>query len=209
MLKLYFGPNSCALAPHIALHEANAAFEPVRVLLREGQQNSPEYRAINPKGRVPALATDRGLLTETPAVLTYIAQTFPAAALAPLDDPFALAEMQSFNAWIASSLHIAFAHYFRPARYAEEETAHAAMKARVGPAVAEHFAVVEERLAEGPWVHGERYTTSDPYLYVMTRWLPSVGLQIADFPRAAEHASRMQARAAVIRALDDHGVAPV
>src|ERR1700744_4509292 len=97
MLKLYFAPGTCARASHIALEEAGADYTTERLDFKVNQQNSPEYLEINPKGRVPSLATDRGVLTETPAMLAYIAQSFPAAKLAPLDDPFAFAQVQAFN----------------------------------------------------------------------------------------------------------------
>src|SRR5215831_19359681 len=96
-MKLYYAPHTCALASHIALEEAGADYTTERLDFRAEAQRKPEYLAINPKGRVPALVTPRGILTETPALLIYIAQTFPQASLAPLDDPFALAELQSFN----------------------------------------------------------------------------------------------------------------
>ena len=79
MLKLYYAPGTCALASHIALEEAGAAYTAERLDFKSNQQNSPEYLAINPKGRVPALVTDSGVLTETPAMLAYIAQSFPKA----------------------------------------------------------------------------------------------------------------------------------
>ena len=83
MLKLFYAPNTCALASHIALEEAGADYQTVRLDFRADEQRKPEYLAINPKGRVPALATDRGILTETPAILAFVAQSFPQAKLAP------------------------------------------------------------------------------------------------------------------------------
>ena len=94
-MKLYYSPGSCALASHIALAEAGASYEPVRVDFSSGEQQKPDYLAINPKGRVPSLITDDGTLTETPAILLYIAQKYPEAGLAPLDNPFALARARS------------------------------------------------------------------------------------------------------------------
>src|ERR1700749_2235280 len=94
MLKRYFAPGTCALASHIALEEAGAAYTTERIDFKVNQQNSPAYLEINPKGRVPSLVTDRGVLTETPAMLAYIAQSFPQAKLAPLDDPFACGLLQ-------------------------------------------------------------------------------------------------------------------
>jgi len=93
MLKLFYAPGTCALATHIALEEAGADYEAVMVDFGAQAQRSPEYLAVNPKGRVPALVTDSGTLTETPALLVYVAQRFPAAELAPRNDPFALAQL--------------------------------------------------------------------------------------------------------------------
>ncbi|HEX3990747.1 MAG TPA: glutathione S-transferase N-terminal domain-containing protein, partial [Acetobacteraceae bacterium] len=97
MLRLYYAPGTCALATHIALEEAGASYEAVKVDFGAQAQRSPEYLALNPKGRVPALVTDNGILTETPALLCFVAQQFPAAELAPLSDPFVLAQIQDFN----------------------------------------------------------------------------------------------------------------
>jgi glutathione S-transferase len=83
MLTLFYAPTACSLASHIALEEAQADFEARRVDFAAGEQRSPDYLAINPKGRVPALVTPRGVLTETPAILAFIAQSFPEARLAP------------------------------------------------------------------------------------------------------------------------------
>ena len=90
MFKLYYTPGTCALASHITLAEAGAGYTTERIDIKTNQQNSAEYLAINPKGRVQALVTDRGTLTETPAMLAFIAQSFPEAKLAPFDDLYAL-----------------------------------------------------------------------------------------------------------------------
>ncbi|WPL80782.1 glutathione S-transferase N-terminal domain-containing protein [Bordetella hinzii] len=75
----YTAPGTCALATHIALHEAGAEFDLVKLDMSANQQQSPAYLSVNPKGRVPALATEHGVLTETPALLAFVAQRFPAA----------------------------------------------------------------------------------------------------------------------------------
>ena len=118
MFKLYYAPGTCALASHIALEEAGAAYSAERLDFKSNQQNSPEYLKINPKGRVPALVTDRGILTETPAMLAFIAQSFPQAKLAPLDDAFAFAQVQAFNSYLCSTVHVAHAHKGRGYRWA-------------------------------------------------------------------------------------------
>ena len=106
MIKLFYAPHTCALASHIALEEAGAAYTTVRVDFASNGQRQPEYLAVNPKGRVPALVTDSGTLTETPAILAFIAQSFPKAGLAPFDDPFAFAQVQAFNSYLCSTAHV-------------------------------------------------------------------------------------------------------
>ena len=93
--------------------DAGAPYDLKRIDFRAAEQQSPAYVTINPKGRVPSMLTPRGILTETPAILGFIAQSFPSAHLAPLDDPFAFAEMQSFNSYLCSTVHVAHAHRMR------------------------------------------------------------------------------------------------
>src|SRR5262245_10467196 len=131
MLKLYYAPNTCALASHIALAEAGAPYETMRLDFRANDQRKPEYLAINPKGRVPSLITDRGILTETPAILAFVAQSFPQAKLARLDDPFAFAKVQSFNNYLCATVHVAHAHRARGYRWADDPAAIAEMKRKV------------------------------------------------------------------------------
>src|SRR3569832_1435028 len=110
MLRLYFARGTCALASHIALAEAGADYTVERIDFKANQQNSADYLAVNPKGRVPALVTERGILTETPAILAFVAQSFPKAKLAPRDDAFAFAQVQAFNSYLCSRVHVAHAH---------------------------------------------------------------------------------------------------
>jgi len=201
MLKLYYSPGSCALASHIALQEAGAAYATERVDFKSNQQNSPEYLAINPKGRVPALVTDRGILTETPAMLAFIAQSFPQAKLAPLDDPFAFAQAQAFNSYLCSTVHVAHAHRGRGYRWATEEASFADMKRKVPETMAACFALIERDMLRGPWVMGETYTICDPYLFTLAGWLEGDGVDLAALPKVADHRKRMAERPAVRKVL--------
>lgn len=203
MLHLYYTPHTCALASHIALEEAGADYQLTRIDFSSNQQRSADYLAINPKGRVPALATERGVLTETPAMLAYIAQVFPAARLAPLDDAFAFGQVQAFNSYLCSSLHVAHAHRMRGYRWVEaDDTASLeAMKRKVPQSVYDGFLLIETGMLAGPWVMGERYTICDPYLFTLAQWLEADGVDPARLPRVADHRQRMQDRPAVQRAL--------
>ncbi len=200
----YTGSGTCALATHIALHEAGATFELVAIDFASVQQQSPAYLAINPKGRVPALATEQGVLTETPALLAFIAQQFPARALAPLDDAFAFARMQEFNNYLASTVHVAHAHKRRGSRWADDPAAHEAMRAKVPQTMTACARMMQQQL-QGPWVLGERYSVADPYLFTMAGWLEGDGVEMAGFPGLAAHRERMLQRPAVQRALAEGG----
>lgn len=201
MLTLYYAPNTCALATHIALEDAGADFALQRIDFGSEQQRSADYLAVNPKGRVPALATPRGILTETPALLAYVAQSFPAAALAPLDDPFAFARMQDVNSYLCSTVHVAHAHRMRGHRWADDPAALEAMRRKVPQSVYDAFRVIEDGLLLGPWVLGEAYSVADPYLFTVAQWLERDGVDPARLPRVAEHRRRMAERPAVRRAL--------
>ena len=201
MLKFFYAANTCALASHIALEEAGADYETVRLSFATSDQRKPEYLALNPKGRVPALVTDEGVLTETPALLLYIAQRFPRARLAPLDNPFALARVQAFNSYLCSTVHVAHAHRMRGYRWADEPEAIEAMKRKVPHAVGDCFALIDREMLRGPWVMGEVYTICDPYLFTLAQWLEADGVDVAQLPKVAAHRRRMSERPAVRRAL--------
>jgi glutathione S-transferase len=202
MFKLYYAPGSCALASYITLEEAGATYTTERLDLKSNQQNSPEYLKINPKGRVPALVTDRGILTETPAMLAFIAQSFPQARLAP-SDAFAFAQAQSFNSYLCSTVHIAHAHKMRGARWATEDFSFADMKRKVPETMGACFALIERDMLRGPWVMGEQYTICDPYLYTIASWLEGDGVDLAGLPKVADHRQRMSERPAVQKVLAD------
>jgi glutathione S-transferase len=207
MLTLYYAANTCALASHIALEEAGAAFETRWVDFGAAEQTKPDYLKINPKGRVPALMTERGVLTETPAILAYVAQTHAEAKLAPFDDPFAFAELQAFLNYLCATVHVAHAHRVRGYRWADEPAAHEAMKKKVPQSVGACFDMIERTMFRGPWVMGDVYTVADPYLFTLARWLEGDSVNPAAFPRVLDHRDRMAERSAVQRALRSEGLA--
>jgi glutathione S-transferase len=200
----YTAPGTCALASHIALREAGADFELVKLDFGIGQQQSAGYLAINPKGRVPALVTDEGVLTETPALLAFIAQRHPHASLAPASDDFAYARMQEFNSFLAATVHVAHAHKRRGARWADDPAAIQAMRAKVPQSMTACAELIEAGLT-GPWVLGERYSVADAYLYTISGWLEGDGVDLARFARIVDHRQRVGERPAVKRAVKESG----
>jgi glutathione S-transferase len=202
MYTLYTAPGTCALASHIALEEAGATYTAERLDFKNSQQTTAQYLAINPKGRVPALVTERGTLTETPAILAFIASSFPKAKLAP-EDSFAYAQVQSFNSYLCSTVHINHAHKMRGYRWAADETSFADMKRKVPETMAASFKLIERDMLKGPWVMGEQFTICDPYLYTISGWLEGDGVDLATLPQVAAHRRRMEERPAVHKVLAD------
>jgi glutathione S-transferase len=201
MLRFYYAPRTCALATRIVLEEAGAEYDAVRIDFAKGEQREPAYLKVNPKGRVPALATERGILTETPAILAFIAQTHPAAKLMPLDDPFAFAQAQAFNGYIGSTLHVAHAHGPRGSRWADDPAAIAEMKRVVPRTVADCFALIENEMLKGPWVLGDSYSVCDAYLFTVAGWMEADHVDPRRFPKVLDHRNRVGERPATKRAL--------
>ena len=202
MLTLYYAPGTCALASHLALEYSGAPYEAKRIDFKAEQQRTPEYLKINPKGRVPVLVTDRGVLTETPAILQFIAQSFPQAGLAPLDDPFELARMNAFNSYLCSTVHVAHAHKGRGKRWADDEAAIAEMKRKVPETMTACFQLIEDQMFKGPWVLGERYSTSDAYLFTIATWLEGDSVDPKQFAKVYEHRERMRQHPVVAKVLE-------
>ncbi|MCW5745023.1 MAG: glutathione S-transferase family protein [Alphaproteobacteria bacterium] len=203
MFTLYFAPQTCSLATHIALIEAAAPYRLARIDFASNEQRQAHYLAINPKARVPALATPDGILSETPAMLAFIAQRFPDARLAPLDDPFAFAQVQAFNSFICSTLHVAHAHRMRGYRWADDPDAIVAMQRKVPESVGACYDLIERHMLRGPWVMGESYTICDPYLFTVAQWLEDDGVDPARCRAVVDHRRRMAERPSVRQAIGE------
>lgn len=201
-MLLYTFPYSCAFASHLALECAGADYEITRVDFGPTRRSKDSgYHKINPKGRVPALVTEDGILTETPAILVYIAQQHPEANLLPAD-PWQFAQLQSFNSYLCSTVHVAHAHKYRGYRWADEQSSYDDMQKKVPQTMTECFSLIEESLLKAPWVMGEQFTIADLYLFTMTRWLEGDGVDVSKLPGVMEHMQRMLALDFVQRVIE-------
>ena len=205
MLKLYYSPGACAMASHIALEEAGADYELQKIDLKQGEQRTPGYLAINPAGVTPALATTQGVITQNVAILAYVAQTHPQAKLAPLDDAYAFARLQAFNAWLSSSLHPAIGKVL----FSRPPLEGAARDEALEQALAK-YDLAEQHLLVGPWALGDAHSVTDGYLMVFTRWARQADLlDKTRFPSLNAHLDRVQSRPAVQRVLAVEGQSAV
>jgi glutathione S-transferase len=203
MLIFYYAKSSAAYAPHILLEDIGVDYKAVRIDFTTNEQQSPAYLAINPKGRLPALVIEKGILTETPAILAYLAHQFPEHDLAPTD-PFEFAIAQSINSYMASTVHVAHAHKHRGARWADDAAAHQSMRAKVKENMTECARMIETHYLNGPFVLGDKFSFCDPYMALVTRWFGDDGVDLTPFPKIRAHDALMRARPSMQRVLELH-----
>jgi glutathione S-transferase len=206
MLRLYYIAGACSVAPHLVLEESGAAFEAVAIDYYAGDHRKPEFLKLNPKGFVAVLVTDRGAISENAAIMAYVAQAYPAARLIPTD-AFAFAQVQSFNLFLASAVHVTYRHLSRPTLFADGPEAAAALARKVPEMTHKYFGMIEEQLSDGrTWIHGDQFTISDPYLFIYASYLQRGDRGDPDrFPLVRAHRERVLARPATQRALAREG----
>ncbi len=195
-MKFYCAPKTIAIASAILLEETGLPYEAEVLNFQEAEQTKPAFLAINPKGRVPVLETDQGILTETGAVLEFIAAQVPDMGLVP-SNPWDAAQMRAVNYYLASTFHVNHAHNRRGARWATQESSLADMTAKVPETMGQSCAFIEENCALAPFVMGATMTVADPWLFTICTWLEGDGVDIRDHPRLAAHYDMMMVRPSV------------
>lgn len=199
-MEFYYTPDTCALASLIVMEELGVDYTLKRIDFGSAQQKSAEYRRVNPKARVPALVLGNVVLTETPAMLVYLAQQFDGGHLL-LEGSLGFARMQAVNSYLCSTLHVAHAHRMRGHRWADDPAAHDAMRAKVPEAMTTCWAYVEAEIMTGAFVF-DRFTVSDAYVFTMAQWMEADGVEPDRFPKVLAHRRMMHARPAVARCLE-------
>jgi glutathione S-transferase len=203
-LKLFYSPGACSIVPHIALEEAGAEFEPVKVMLAEGQHLTAEYLAINPHARVPALGTERGVISENIAILNYIADEYGAPGSVPRGDAYTAAHCNQLLGWFSSTVHIAFAQAWRAGRFTDDESVHEAIIAGGRDSLERQFAEIDG-LAGESWLVGDEFSAADGYALIFFRWGKRIGMEMGRFARWAALNERTLAREPVQRTLEREG----
>lgn len=178
MLRLHHAPMACSLASRFALVEAGLDHEVAIVDTARGEQNTPAYRRINPRGKVPALETDQGVLTESTAILPFIADLAPDRNLFPAAGTFARAHGQAWLSFLSSTLHAALRAAMFPAPGCDNDVARAAAVARVAAALED----VDAHLAGRDHVL-DGFSVCDLYLGVFLLWraAPTLAGQLPPF----------------------------
>lgn len=198
-MKLYYFPGACALASHIVLEWVGASYETIRMSLQSVKQ--PVYLALNANGTVPLLLDDEFSLTETVAILGYLADLYPRARLVGDGTPRGRAEVIRWLAFLNSDVHKAFKPIFVPARYLPDPSSAEALAATARGRVREYFERIDAQLRGRDWLTGER-SLADPYLFVISRWNARTGVHVEDLQNLARFMARMQDDPAVQRAIE-------
>ncbi len=195
-MQLYYAPRTISVAVAIALEEANLEYEAIKLDFAGGEQTKPAYKQINPKGRVPALAVDGGILTETGALLDYVAAIAPQAGLVP-SDPVLAARMREVMYFLASTMHVNHAHRLRGHRWADKKSSWKDMKDKVAQTMTASCDYISSNGLRGPFVLGEAFSLADAYLYVVCSWLEGDGVDVSAFPKILAFRDAMEARPSV------------
>lgn len=209
--RLYYSPGACSLAAHIVIEELGLPYEPVKVTIADGLNRKPEYLAVNPRSRVPALAVvaEQGeqVLTEVMAILLYLTQRHPEPQLMPegREAYFRLIEWMS---WLTATMHAAGVRtVFRPERFTTDAAAAPGIAEQGRIAIRAGYEDIERRLKGKTWAFGEQYTILDPLLLVYYRWGNRCGLDMRkDYPHYAAMMDRVRARPVVARVVADEGI---
>lgn len=200
-MKLYFSPGACSLSPHIVLHEAGLAFEPVLANLKTHTlADNTDYYGISPKGYVPLLELASGeRLSEGPAIIQYIADQVPAKNLAPANGTMARYRLQEWLNFTTSELHKGMGVLFNPAMPEEG-------KAVYRTRLAGRFKWVNEQLEGKQYLMGDAFSVADAYLFTVTNWTQHVGIDISSLNHLGAFMARMAARPAVQAAMKAEGL---
>ena len=206
MFKLYGSPGTVSLVTHIALEELGLDYEFVALSLKDGEHLAPAYRAVHPLARVPALEIAPGeILTETPALLFYLAELAPDAQLMPRAG-LARARAAEWLSLFSSTVHVAFISFFRPARFMDDAEAAEALRRDGKTRFFELLRHVEQKLPDSGFLLGDRYSLCDAYASVFYLWARRFGFPVAELPRYSRLVSAVMARPAVQRTFELEGL---
>ncbi|MCA0871513.1 glutathione S-transferase family protein [Seohaeicola saemankumensis] len=201
-LTLFAAPGTCARVPCIALEEAGADYTLRLVRFMKGEHRSPDFLALNPKGKVPTLLIGDQPLTENVAIARYLAARFPQARLLPTGDtPLEEAQITADLSFCAATLHPIVTRIRMPAFMVEGDTAQASVRATAIAAMLPMAQVIADRVSGGRWWYGDDWSLVDAYLYWVWFRITGAGFPADDHPAWAAHAARMETRPAVQRAL--------
>ena len=217
MITLHYHPSNASFAPHVLLHELGVPFALQLVDRASDEHKSPAYLKLNPNGLIPVLVQSSPdgdlVLYETAAICLHLADTHPAAALAPPLGTPERAHFYKWLVWMTNTMQATLLHYFYGERLVDEGNAEGArqVKAHAQQRVVQCLQQLDTHLAQvqGDWMMGRHYTVLDPYALMLCRWTRGFSQQPArSFAHIGPYLQRMLARPAVQRALATEQLTP-
>lgn len=202
-MKLYYLPGACPLASHIALEWIGKPYEAQEVPRNELKQ--PPFLALNPVGSVPVLVDGDMTLTQSTAILEYLAEQNPEAGLLPSS----VKERAEVRRWLGlfnADLHRTFNNIFAAPYYASTPESQKELVEKSTARVVQYFTVVDKQLEGKDWVAGTR-SIADPYLYTLLRWAQAKSVDIGHLKNLKNFFERMGSDAGVKSALKAQGLA--
>ncbi len=204
-MKLYFSPGACSIGIHLLLEEIGKPYEVEQIKVSANEQFKPEFVAVTPKSKVPALMRDDGsVLTEYGAIATWLARTNPDAKLLPHDPDAEVRAIEAMDYAVATVHMQGFTRIARPANFSPDEAQKEAVQARGREIYAKGLDILAEKLGGKPWVAGDEYSIGDSAVFYVASWAPRAGVERP--APIAEHFARMKQRPAVQRMIAAEGL---
>jgi glutathione S-transferase len=194
-IVLYYAPITCALAPYITLTEAEAKFEVRPLNFKAGQHTSADYLKINPKHKVPLLLVDSKPLSESVAIQTWIARTFPKARLLPAD-PWQELQAISLMSWCSGGIHPFLARTNSPLRVCDVPGTEDNVKKLAAANLRELFEIADDILA-GREFFFDHFTAPDAHFFWCQRRARQFEVDMSQFKNCVAHFDRMMLRPSV------------
>ncbi len=208
-IALYYSPGSCSFAPHAVLREIGVEFELRNFSTAERRNYSPEYLAVNPKGRIPTLLIDGFTLTENPAILAYLGRKFPDAKIYPSAGDEREARCLELLAWSSNTVHVAYAQMFRPERFVLDAADYPPVQTSGRANFQRCLAEIESHLRRHPYAVADDFSVVDPFWLVFYRWGARQQYEMKTlYPGYTSYIERLVQRPSIASALDTESISP-
>lgn len=201
-LQLYYAPGACSFVPHALLEIAGVPFEAKAVKLHKGEQSTPEYLAMNPRGQVPVLVDNGTVITQILAIVGYINDKYAGGRFLPTD-ALAKAKVMERLAVFNNTVHPTFTHVFMPGKFTDDKAAQGAIRAYNVARYRELLGEIDALCAKAsPWLAGAEIGPLDLYALTLMRWGGFAGIDPKSWKHLWPHANKVAQHPAVAKVVE-------
>lgn len=197
MYQLYYYPLNASMAPHFVLEQIKANFELVLVDRKSNAQKSAEYLAVNPAGRIPALADSGQVISESSAICIHLAESHPEANLIPELGNLDRAKFFQWIMYLTNTVQAELMVYFYPQNHTSEQAGLPSIVATQEQRIIDMLALLDKELEHKTYLVGEQLTVCDFYLFMLSVWAD----ELKKPPLAFEHLSKYLKKMAKLEAV--------